>query len=364
MNTSLPNRILSLDVLRGLTIAFMIIVNTPGSWEHVFAPLRHAEWNGCTPTDLVFPFFTFIVGLSMAYSLKGASLPDGFLGKAIKRGLIIFLIGLLLNYFPFTKEISNLRIFGVLQRIACAYMISALIIYLLKEKHILIAAFAVLGIYACILQYGVPENALTLEHNIVRKIDLLLLGESHVYKGYGMPFDPEGIVSTLGTVGNILLGYFLAKNLISKKEITSSVRYASLFGFLLVCLGLIWQMTGLPINKPIWTSSYSLFTSGLCSILFALMMYIIDYKKYINWSFPLKVFGMNAIAAYTLSGLLVKVQSLFKINDETFLSIWYDKVTSPIFGATLGSLVSALSYCAIIWIISYIMYKKGVFLKV
>lgn len=365
-------RLQSIDILRGITVAFMIIVNTPGSWEHIYSPLRHAEWNGCTPTDLVFPFFLFIVGLSMAYSLNVNMENDKskILLKVLKRAFIIFTIGLALNWFPFyTKNIHDLRIFGVLQRIAVAFLFGSVLVIFIKEKYLMFISMLILIFYYIILVFGVSNDPLELTTNLVRKIDLLLLGESHLYKGYEsegqkIAFDPEGLLSSLGSIGNVMFGYIISMKLKQYKDEKKQIRVSTYFGTLLIILGLVWHYCGFPINKPIWSSSYALFTSGLCSILFAIMIYIIDCKKFDKWAFPFKVFGMNALISFALSGLLIKVFNLFKNENGNVLGIFYREVTSVVFGLKLGSLISALSYCFMIWLIAYILYRKNIFIKV
>ena len=365
MNTS-SQRLLSLDVLRGLTIAFMIIVNTPGSWEFVYAPLRHAPWNGCTPTDLVFPFFLFIVGLSMAQSFGKYENENKsqLLSKLIKRTLVIFGVGLFLNWFPFyDTNISDLRIFGVLQRIALAYFFAGIIVMYVREKSHIIATFLILLLYYIILVTGVSVDPLSLENNLVRKIDLALFGESHIYHGYGIPFDPEGLLSTLGSIGNVMFGYVLATKQKLSAKLNDKIKMAFLFGILLIVIGVVWSYLGFPINKPIWSSSYAMFTSGLCSILFAVMIYIIDVKNIQSWAFPFKVFGMNALASYAASGLVINILGLIKINGEGLSSLAYSGFYQPTFGNNLGSFLFAISYCFLIWLFAYVLYKKKIFIK-
>lgn len=365
--TATNQRLESLDVLRGITIAFMIIVNTPGSWEYVYPPLRHAPWNGCTPTDLVFPFFLFIVGLSMAQSFgKYKDQNNNFyLSKLIKRTLIIFGIGIFLNWFPFyDTNVSDLRIFGVLQRIALAYFLAGLIVLYVKERSHIIVTFILLLLYYIILVTGVAIDPLTLENNLVRKIDLLLLGEQHLYGGYGLPFDPEGLLSTLGSVGNVMFGYILATKQKQTDKLNDKIKMALLFGMLLTGLGLVWNFLGCPINKPIWSSSYALFTSGLCSLLLAAMIYIIDVKQISLWSFPFKVFGMNALASYAASGLIINILGMIKINGEGVSSYSYSHFFQPVFGNNFGSFLFAITYCILIWLLAYVMYKRKIFFKV
>jgi len=359
-------RLLSIDVLRGLTIAFMIIVNTPGSWEFVYAPLRHAKWDGCTPTDLVFPFFLFIVGLSMAQSFKSHSdfTQAQLLTKALKRTAVIFGIGLLLNWFPFyDKPLADLRIFGVLQRIALAYFFGSLISIYIAEKWQLWVTMLILAIYYILLISFVTVDPLSLENNLVRSIDLALLGETHIYHGYGIPFDPEGLLSTLGSIGNVMFGYILARKIAKLESSMLQIRYVLLFGAILIGIGIIWNFTGFPINKPIWSSSYAMFTSGLAAWLFAFMLYFIDVKGNKSWSFPFKVFGMNALASYAMSGLVIRTLHLIKVGDSTLPAAFYSKVLSPLAGPYFGSFLFALLFCSTIWLFAYVLYTKKIFIK-
>ncbi len=344
----------------------MIIVNTPGSWEFVYAPLRHAKWDGCTPTDLVFPFFLFIVGLSMAQSFKSHAdfTQAQLLTKALKRTAVIFGIGLLLNWFPFyDKPLADLRIFGVLQRIALAYFFGSLISIYIAEKWQLWVTMLILTFYYIILISSVAVDPLTLENNLVRSIDLALLGETHIYHGYGIPFDPEGLLSTLGSIGNVMFGYILARKIAKLESSMLQIRYVLLFGAILIGIGIIWNFTGFPINKPIWSSSYAMFTSGLGALLFAFMLYFIDVKGNKSWSFPIKVFGMNALASYAMSGLVIRTLHLIKVGDSTLPATFYSKVLSPMAGPYLGSFLFALIFCTTIWIFAYVLYSKKIFIK-
>jgi predicted acyltransferase len=365
------NRIESIDVLRGLTIAFMIIVNTPGSWGHVYAPLLHAKWHGCTPTDLVFPFFTFIVGLSMSQSLKNIdSMSKGDLFfKTFKRSLLIFGIGLFINYYPFfNKEIGNLRIYGVLQRIAIAYFIASLFAISIPKKYLALATILLAIGYYFILTTGsaAPFDLMT---NAVRNFDLSTIGENHMYKGFehegaNVPFDPEGLIGGLGTACNILLGYILGIRINSYSTSMDKIKYAGIFGVVVAIFGLTWSYVGFPINKPLWTSSYAFYTSGLCAILFALVTYLMEELKITSWSFPFKVFGMNALISFALSGLVVKTLNLIKVNGTTPYGGLYKYIMSPVFGEYLGSFLSAILFCSLIWLIAYALYRKKIFFKV
>lgn len=359
-------RLLALDVFRGMTIFFMIIVNTPGSWNYVYAPLLHAKWDGCTPTDLVFPFFMFIVGVSMAisYSKFEGVKNEEWIKKAVSRGLKIILIGLLLNWFPFfTKNIAELRFFGVLQRIGLSFMIAAIMVSFVQKKYLWIMLGAILISYWVIL-LSVGEGALSLEGNLVRTIDLALFGEPHIYTGYGIPFDPEGLLSTLPAIGTVLLGYIISKNMMVQVDNYKKIQNLLAYGIGCVSLGLIWSYFGFPINKPIWSSSYVLFTGGLAMMFLAGMIWIIDVLNYKKWTFVFKAFGQNPLVCYALSGLIVKTMLLISIGEQKLYAWLYTSVYQPVFGNYFGSLMFALSLVMTIWVIAWLMDRKGIIVKV
>lgn len=359
-------RLLSLDVFRGMTIFFMIIVNTPGSWNYVYAPLLHAKWDGCTPTDLVFPFFMFIVGVSMAISyakFEGGPQKD-WINKTITRGLKIILIGLLLNWFPFfTKNIADLRLWGVLQRIGFSFLIAGVLISFVNKKYLWYLFGGILISYYLILLTA-GDQALTLEGNLVRTIDLALFGESHIYKGYGIPFDPEGLLSTLPAVGTVVLGYIVGKNMLSISDHTQKIKWLLVVGILSGAAGFLWSHMGFPINKPIWSSSYVLYTGGLAMLFFALMIWIIDIEGFQKWTYVFKAFGQNPLVSYALSGLFVKTMLLIKIGDQKLYGWTYSAIFQPVFGDYFGSFMFAFTYVMFIWIFAYTLDKKGIIVKV
>ena len=247
----MSKRLLSIDVLRGMTIFFMIVVNTPGTWEFVYAPLRHAKWNGWTPTDLVFPFFVFIMGMAMSYSFRRyESNKEVLLKKIVKRTILIFLVGLLLNWYPFfNKGLSDLRIFGVLQRIALAYGLGALIIVFVRQKYLWAClAFILMAYWGILIWGGQPPDPLSLENNFVRIIDLTLFGENHIYQGYGIPFDPEGLLSSLPAAGTVILAYLAGKRFQQLESDQKKIRELLLGGTSLVIFGLYMAVCRVP-NK-------------------------------------------------------------------------------------------------------------------
>jgi len=366
-------RLLSLDAFRGLTIAGMILVNNPGSWSHVYPPLLHAKWHGCTPTDLVFPFFLFIVGVSLSYSYS--SFNYQFSGKALKKLLkrvaLIFLIGLLLNAFPFyNMDIFTLRILGVLQRIALAFGLAGLLILLLNRWQLIVSAIAMLLGYWFVLWYFGGDAPYELESNVVRNIDIAIFTENHIYQGFGIPFEPEGLLSTITSAVTVIYGFLVGLVLRKKSEPAwQNLLYISGAGAVMILLALLWGQV-FPINKPIWTSSYVLYTGGIASILLSLFYWLIDVIKWRKWAQFFVVYGVNPLFGYALSVVWVKI--LFNIslmnpetgemtNGYTWL---YSTVFAPVFGNLNGSLMFALFHIIIFWLILFILYKRKIFIKI
>lgn len=361
----MKNRLLSIDVMRGMTIAFMIIVNTPGSWEYVYSPLLHAKWHGVTPTDLVFPFFIFIMGASMAFSFSkiDQGSKNSLLKKVLKRTVLIFLVGFLLNWFPFYhKNIMDVRTFGVLQRIALSYGLAGVCLIYARtiKSQIAVVVVGLLG-YHFLQTYG---GDLTLEGNVNKKINDMILPAKNLYGGFGVPFDPEGIVGTLSSGMHVIIGYIVGKYLKNLKE-TPMVFIKRIIPIGLGLIFLAWLYCHIiPINKPLWTGSYVLNTSGKACLLLALLVYVLDVIKIQKWSFPFKVFGMNALASYALSGIFAKtLYQLIKTKDGTGYSYLYGDLFQPIFGNYNGSLAFALSFTSAVFICSFILYKKNIFIK-
>lgn len=358
------NRLISIDVFRGMTIFFMIIVNTPGSWEHVYAPLLHAKWHGCSPTDLVFPFFMYIVGVSMYYSYsKFEVMNSDALRKGIIRGLKIIGIGLLLNWYPFyNKNIDVLRIFGVLQRIGLAYLCAIIVLYATNRKWIEWKALGLLIFYAIVI-YIFGNNDYSLESNMVKDIDLAIFGENHIYKGFGIPFDPEGLLSTIPSVATILIGFICGKYIdyqADSKKLTS----LAVSGVGLITIGFVLDKMGIPINKPLWTSSYVLYTAGFASLTWAMMIWIIDFQKIKVGTYFLTVFGKNPIVAFVLSGVIIKTFGLFIWKDKGLYGHIYTDFFQRFLGNQGGSFAQAICYMLLIWFIVYQLDKKDIIVKV
>lgn len=367
-------RYLALDVLRGITIAGMILVNTPGSWSYIYPPLRHAAWHGCTPTDLVFPFFLFVMGVSMFFSFSkyGDGLNKGSLLKIGKRGLLIFAIGLFLNSFPqWQINFSSLRIMGVLQRIALVYVISSLIVLSFKMRGIVISSVLLVIVHWLALYLLGGEQAYSLEQNATIAFDKAILGESHLYTGFGIPFDPEGIFSSMSAIVTVLLGYLVGL-LIKNSEKKKLPLNLLLYGGGLVVFGLLWSVI-LPLNKPLWTGSYVAYTAGLAMLLLSLLVWLVDIKGYKKWTSFFVVFGMNPLFIFAFSILWVKVLArLIKIsfvsgdvptvmNGYTAL---YEKVFVPLAGNMNGSLLFALVHIVFFWLIGRLLYRNKIFIKV
>jgi len=359
-------RLLSLDVFRGMTIAFMIIVNTPGTWSHVFAPLRHAKWHGCTPTDLVFPSFLFIAGVAVYYSLKkyNFEFSGSSLFRILRRVALIFAAGLFLNIFPhFDRDYSTLRILGVLQRIALAYGLGAIIVLLVKRNYIWIVTAVILLGYWALLYFLGGSDPYSLEGNLATRVDAAILGANHLYKGFGVPFDPEGLVSTIPAVGTVLLG-FMAGNLIGSFGTSwKTVGYLAAIGAALVAAGLVWGQF-FPINKPIWTSSYVLYAGGIGMILLSLLFMIIDIWGLRGWTGFFNTFGTNPMFTYLLAGIWTKTMLAVKIGEVTLYNWIFTHLCSPLFAEQkIASLMFALIQVCIIWAFGYILYRRKIILR-
>lgn len=362
-------RLVSLDIFRGLTVAFMIIVNTPGSWDYVFPPLRHAQWNGCTPTDLVFPFFLFIVGVSSWYSLKkyGHEITSGSILRIFRRTITIFALGLLLAIFPyFGRDYSTLRIMGVLQRIAIAYGIASFLCLAIRRDYLWIVVVVILLLYWALLAFFGGSDPFSLEGNLVRKVDIALFGPKHLYKGFGIPFDPEGLLSTLPAVGTVIIGYYTGEVIGKNAATGKTVLKLFLLGVASAGLGLLWNLI-FPINKPLWTSSYVLFTAGCAMALLSLIYLIADVWKLQRWGTFFLVFGMNALFAYFLSGIWTRLMLFIKFQSGaskiTLYTWFYEKVCVPVAGQLGGSLMFAIIQVLLIWGLALILYRKKILIR-
>lgn len=368
----MKNRILSLDIFRGLTIAGMILVNNNGNGDFSYAPLKHAEWHGFTPTDLVFPSFLFIVGVAIRQAFRNYNftLTPSLRNKIIRRTLLLFLINYFIFYFPFTDfDISKLRYLNVLPRIALSYCFVSFLILQVNAKWLTRINVGILLAYWFILWYfGDPGVPYELATNAIRKLDLFLFGPDHLYHGNGIPFDPEGLLSTLPAFSTCLFGYQVALFLESKREKLSDV-LVNLFawGTVLVLLALAWNFA-FPINKKIWSSSFVLICAGLDMMILGLIFHLVDVKGKSFWNNFFLVFGKNAILAYGISEIIAIQMGNFTLpsgDTELGTSDWlYWHVFEPLFGKYNGSLAYAVSFVLVCWSICWVFYKKKIFLKV
>jgi len=362
-------RLASLDIFRGLTIAFMIVVNTPGSWEYVYSPLRHAKWNGCTPTDLVFPFFLFIAGVSTYFSLKkyGNEINRESIFRILRRMVTIFAVGLFLTIFPyFNRDYSTLRIMGVLQRIALAYGIGAIICLSVRREYLWIVTAVLLLLYWGLLAIFGGADPYSLEGNFAVKADLAILGKNHIYKGFGIPFEPEGLLSTSPSICTVIIGYFIGSLIARGPATGKTVIKLLLFGAGAVGLGYLWGLV-FPINKPLWTSSYVLYTAGLALGVLSLIYLISDVLKFQKWGAFFMVFGTNALFTFFLAGIWTKIMLYTKIssgNDKVTLYSWiYDKICVPVAGNLNGSLMFAIIQVLLLWGVSMVLYQKKIMIR-
>jgi len=358
------SRLISLDFFRGFTIAAMIVVNDPGSWKYVFAPLRHAEWHGVTPTDLVFPFFLFIVGVSIALSLSKIEKSNfSTYLKISKRTVILFGIGIFLAVFP-SFDFSSVRIAGVLQRIALVYFFCA-IIYLNTKPSQQIW----LGVF-CLLIYWIFMTKVPFDSSVAGILEpgnnFAAWIDRFITPGrlYQKTWDPEGLFSTIPAIATGISGMFCGHLILNKsKSLKDKIILIYLAGSIVLCLGMVWDFS-FPINKHVWTSSYVLFTSGLAMIFLASCMWIIDHKKIKSYTKFGIVFGSNAIFAYVLHSILGRLFHLPIINGEGIQQAWMNFGISTGIDPQLISLIWALFYTFFIYLIVKEMYKRKVFIKI
>jgi predicted acyltransferase len=363
-------RNIALDVFRGLTICFMIIVNTAGNWSCVYWPLDHAKWHGFTPTDLVFPSFLFAVGSSIFFTRKKwlTLATSEVFGKILKRTVVIFLIGLVLFWFPFVrpddsgyvfKSIENLRIMGVLQRIALCYGIAAWIIYRFEYKAIITWSVCLLLAYWVMMVWG---GDFTMLGNLAHKLDLKLIGEAHMYHGEGVAFEPEGLLSTIPAVVNVLAGYLVTCFLMEMGITKNNLMYLALAGLGLLILSWILDIW-FPINKKLWTSSFVLHTVAWDMILLAIISYLIDILQFRWGAAFFYSAGRNPLFLYILSELGVILMLFFRKEGESLYTYFYETVFRP-FGCHLGSFLFAFTWMFICWSVGWLLDRKGWYLRV
>ena len=365
----------------------MILVNNPGSWGHIYSPLEHATWHGCTPTDLVFPFFLFAVGNALAFVMPrfeeaGTAV---FLRKVFKRALLIFLIGLFLNWSPFIKwqgeELvgkpwESVRILGVLQRIALCYLFASLIAYFLKVRGAFVSGAIILLLYWFLCWWlGSPDDPYSLPGYFGTAVDMKVLGVSHMYKGEGVPFDPEGVTSTLPAIVQVIFGFLAGQYIRTKGKTYDMLAHLFIAGAVLIFAGFCWDMV-FPINKKIWTSSYVLYTTGLAMMVIGLLIYLLEFREAKGASSRFfDVFGKNPLFIFFLSGFLPRILAMFRWVDHTdaegkpvytsALPWFYQHICKPVSDDLRnGSLLYALCMIAFYWMIVYFLDKKKIYIKV
>lgn len=360
-------RIESLDAFRGATIASMILVNDPGTWNAIYEPFEHAEWHGWTFTDTVFPFFLWIVGVSITLSTaKRVARGDDrgrLLLHVLRRSALLILLGLVLAAIPHF-DLAHLRFPGVLQRIGLCYLMASAIFLFTKTRGRvawligLLAGYWMLMLYVPVPGYG--PGRLEPVGNFAQWIDSRLL-EGHMWSATKV-WDPEGLLSTLPSIATALFG-ILAGQLL-QADLTPERKTSWMFfgGNLLMLAGLILS-AWMPINKKIWTCSFSIFMAGLASVVFAGWYWIIDVHGSKRWAKPFQVFGMNAIAAYVLAGLFAKTLIFWKVGDRSLWTILYDGVFAPLAAPKLASLLFAVVFVCAVYAPVYAMYRRRWFLK-
>ena len=340
-------RLLSLDILRGITIVGMILVNNPGTWESIYAPLRHAEWNGLTPTDLVFPFFMFIMGVSMSFALSRFDhhFSRGFIIKLVRRTVILFLLGLFLSWFSLVctgveQPFSHIRILGVLQRLALAYFFgSLLIVGVRRPANLAWISGIILAGYSILLALG--HGFELSEQNIIAVTDRTLFGEAHLYRewlpdGGRIFFDPEGLLSTLPCIAQVIIGYFCGNILREKTEIHHRLLQISILGIALLFAG--------------WLLSYG------CPL--------IDIRKKQKWGYPFHVFGTNPLFIYIVAGVLATLLEVITVGESSLQEKIYTSIWSVLADAHLASLIYGLLFIGFNYLIVWGLYKKQLFIKI
>jgi predicted acyltransferase len=338
----------------------MILVNNPGS-QSAYEPLKHAAWHGWTFTDLVFPFFLWIVGVAITLSFAKRVERGDDRGKlllhVLRRSAVIFVIGLLLNGFPY-YNLSTIRIPGVLQRIAVCYLIAGAIFLFTRTRGRIIWTVGLLAAYWVVMAVG---GDWTIENNFARYVDGLLLS-GHMYS-QTKTWDPEGFVSTLPAIATTLFGIFAGQILQLRRPDEEKAVWLFFTGNCLIFIGLMLS-TWMPINKMIWTSSYSVFTAGIAFVVFACSYWLTDVKGWRRYAKPLAVYGMNAIALYVLAGVFARILSVIRIDGNSLRSLIWRNVFEPIAPAPEASLLFSLAHVLLFWAIAYWLYRRNWIIRV
>jgi predicted acyltransferase len=379
------NRLLALDALRGLTITAMILVNNPGSWSYVYGPLRHADWHGWTLTDLIFPFFIVIVGMSLQLSLQRQSAVANavVIKQAAIRSIKLFALGVFLALFYYNfrdpaysyieQKLLTLRWLGVLQRIGLVYFFSVLIVLYCGTRGRIGWLVGLCALYLAAMWYLPYADAqanqfsglLLFGNSFAAWLDHSVLGASHVYYRSATPFafDPEGLWSTLPAIASCLSGVLIAQWLQTERSLVQKIRGLLLCGVIAVWLAELWHFS-LPINKSLWTPSFVLLSSGYCAIALAACLWLCDVKRWRRWSAPFVVFGANAILFFMFAGLAARALMMLSVGDTSLHSWLFSTLYQPVFGDYNGSLAFALSFLLLSYLLMHWCYKRGYIFKV
>lgn len=361
----------------------MILVNNPGSWSHIYPPLAHATWHGLTPTDLVFPFFLFAVGNAMAFVLPGLEQAGDrvFWRKVLKRSILIFLIGFILNWWPFFHPTDTgirfrawsdgsgqgIRVMGVLQRIAICYLAASVLIYYLKPRRAFFTALLILLLYWLVCMAANPADPYSIDGWFgTGWIDLPVFGKAHLYQGEGRPFDPEGLASTAPAIVSVIFGYLAGEYIRLKGKSFEMVAGLFIAGVALLATGYCWDLV-FPVNKKIWTSSFTVATTGLAFLVLATMIYLIELKGQRGWLTRFfDVFGKNPLFVFALSAFLPETLALVQLGDgDNPWSVLYTRLFAHIPGdPRLGSLLFALTVIGFMWAVCYVLDKKKIYIRV
>jgi predicted acyltransferase len=369
-----PKRLLSLDVFRGITIAGMILVNNPGDWSNIYPALGHAKWHGVTPTDLIFPFFLFIVGVAIYLSLtrrkeRGDNHTKLIL-QVFRRSVILFLLGLILQGFPY-YDLSIIRIPGVLQRIAIVYLFSSIIFLKSSIKVTTIWTFGLLILYWILMTFvpvpGVGYASYEPSTNLGAWLDRLVFTTDHLWRS-SKTWDPEGLLSSMPAISSALFGVLTGYWLSTKRDAGDKIAWMFVMANVSMVLGIIWDMW-FPFNKSIWTSSYVLYANGMALHFLAICYWLIDVKGYSWWTKPFIVYGVNAITVFFLSGIVARILTLIKVTgaegtEITLKAYLYNTLFTPWLSPINASLAWALVY-VVIWLgLMWILYAKKIFIKI
>jgi predicted acyltransferase len=358
-------RLTSLDAMRGFTIAAMILVNYPGSWKFIYDPLEHVEWNGLTPTDLIFPFFLFIVGVSIALSftklLEKGSLKKELYKKIIFRALKIFAVGIFLSLIP-NFDFYHIRFAGVLQRISIVFLVCSFVFLNTSFKaQVWMGVITLIGywlVMTLIPTPGVGEVSLERGVNLAAWVDSILL-PGRMWQG---TWDPEGILSTFPSIVTGITGLLAGHLLLSKRTPHEKVNLLMVFGFIAVAMGYVWGLT-FPVNKNLWSSSFVLVTSGLASLLLGTLYYIVDIRNHTSGTKPGIIFGANAIAIYFISDIISILFYSIKFGAASLNEHFMQTFTTVGLDPRFVSMLYAIIFVCINFCIAYILYKKRIFIK-